>query len=85
MVWARIAGLKAEWGAGHVADCIRRGMAGEPDWFYAFEAGHVVGTAFVSDKALMDVVGLAAAMGGRFVVVMRPPVATAGKGANDGA
>ena len=28
---------------------VRKGIAGEPDTFYAFEAGHVVGTPFAVD------------------------------------
>ena len=83
LVWGRIVQLRQEWGAAHVAECIRRGMAGEPGWFYAFEAGHVVGTPFECNQALMQLVAAGAAMGGRYAVVMRPPV-TAQGGAADG-
>ena len=74
-VWEGIEAKKGEWGAQHVAECIRRGMAGEPGWFYAFERGHVVGTPFTGDPELLTYIGLAAAIGGRHVLVMRPPAA----------
>jgi hypothetical protein len=81
-VWEEIEGKRAQWGAEHVADCIRRGMAGQPGWFYAFERGHVVGTPFSNDLELCALVGFAAAVGGRFVLVMRPPVGQVEGGSN---
>lgn len=81
-VWEAIEARREEFGADHVADCIRRGMAGEPDWFYAFERGHVVGTPFTCDPALTEFIGLAAVIGGRYVFVMRPPAANNEGGAN---
>lgn len=73
-VWGQISQYRSKWGDAHVTECIRRGMAGEPDWFYAFEGGHVVGTPFVADKAIVNTLQLAVAMGGKFAMVMRPPV-----------
>ena len=32
------------WGAEHVRNCIARGMASEPDWFFGVDAGRTVGT-----------------------------------------
>ena len=79
-VWKRIGRFRQEYGDAHVSECIRRGMQGEADWFYAFEAGHVVGTPFKAES-LQRYVNTAVMLGGRFAIVMRPP---AGKGA-DGA
>ncbi len=81
-VWAQLKAWKAEWGVEHVAQCIRRGMAGEPDWFYAFEAGQVVGTPFQADTVLAEQIGQAAALGIRFAAVMRPPLKEAADGAH---
>lgn len=82
-VWEAIEARKTAFGAHHVAECIRRGMAGEPDWFYAFERGHVVGTPFTCDPGLTGLISLAAVIGGRFVFVMRPPAANT-EGSADG-
>lgn len=40
---ARIADLRKEHGAPFVNDCIRRGMAGEPGFFFAIEGPLMVG------------------------------------------
>lgn len=75
--WRKIGELRDKWGKEHVADCIRRGMAGEADCFWACEGGHVVGTPFCADKELAQLLGLAVALGSRYAVVMRPPAAMA--------
>lgn len=72
-VWKKIGEYRRQFGAAHVSDCIKRGMSGEPDCFYAFEAGHVVGTPFKADPPLADYVKLSAALGGKFAVVIRLP------------
>jgi hypothetical protein len=72
-VWEEISRLKQQWGAEHVTQCIRRGTAGEADWFYAWEAGHVVGTPFKADRRLAEWLQLAVALGSRHACVMRPP------------
>jgi hypothetical protein len=59
-------------GAAFVNECISRGMAGEPNWFYAFEAGHVLGCPFTADAVVDEAVRLAVAIGGRYAMVMRP-------------
>jgi hypothetical protein len=74
-VWAQLEAWKAAWGAAHVADAVRRGMAGEPGWFWAMEAGYVVGTPFSADAELMRALALGVAMGGPMAAVMRPPAA----------
>lgn len=71
-VWDEIRRLKARYGAEWVAECISRGQAGEPDWFFAFENGHVVGTPFKADAQLVQWLQLAVAIGGRHACVMRP-------------
>lgn len=37
---------RAEWGVEYVNHCIKRGLAGEANCFYASEAGHTLGTPF---------------------------------------
>ncbi len=75
-VWAQLGEYRRLYGDAHVSECIKRGMAGEPDWFYAFEAGRVVGTPFTADVVQRNV-RLAVALGGRFAVVIRPGAAVA--------
>lgn len=43
-VAAEVAKRRATWGAAFVNDCIRRGMAGEPGYFFAIEGPLMVGT-----------------------------------------
>ncbi len=70
-VWKQLGEYRKLYGDAHVRQCIERGMAGEADWFYAFEAGHVVGTPFTA-SAVQQPMQLALAMGGKFAVVIRP-------------
>lgn len=42
---------RAEWGKDYVDGCIRRALAGEPNCFYASEAGHSLGTPFTGPIA----------------------------------
>ena len=81
-VWEEIGRLKVQFGSAHVAECIRRGTAGEPDWFYAFEGGHVVGTPFTADKRLAEWILVAVTMGSRHCCVMRPAAVKDGDGSN---
>jgi hypothetical protein len=76
-VWRKIGEYRQLWGKEHVAECIRRGMAGEPGWFYASEAGHVEGTPFTAEQVTTDLLKQAVALGHRYWVVMRPPAAKA--------
>lgn len=73
----QVDGLRAKYGSEHVVECIKRGMQGEPDQFYAFEAGQVIGTPFTADQVTMKYLMLAAAIGGQFACVMRPGIAAA--------
>lgn len=71
---------RALWGDIHVKDCIKAAMQGEPNRFYAFEAGLVVGTPF--DPASIDfepAMKLAAMVGGAFMAMREPKVAVNGK------
>lgn len=45
---------RREFGQAHVAECWRRGMAGEPGWFFAREGAVAIGTpwAVVQDPVL---------------------------------
>jgi hypothetical protein len=58
----------AAWGFDYVADMIRRGAKGEPGYFYAVEAGQVLGTPPEGDSGLVE--ALCAKFGG---VMMRKP------------
>lgn len=75
---------RREYGPGHVAECWRRGMAGEPGWFFAREGAVAIGTPWTAEQ---DPV-LAAATAWQFTgdqaaVFMRKPVAI--KEVSDGA
>lgn len=59
-------------GAAHVTECQRRGMAGEPGWFYAWEAGVAVGTPWPEALALLAQVDPKNAAPSKAVVVLRP-------------
>ena len=80
-VWREIGAHRVKWGEAHVKECIERGMRGEPDWFYAFEAGHVVGTPFQADSEVVKLLQLAVTLGGGYAMVMRPPAPEAKHGA----
>lgn len=58
-------------GEAYVNDCIKRGMAGHADHFYAFENGHVLGTPFKADAIVDKAVQLAVMLGGRYAMVIR--------------
>jgi hypothetical protein len=62
---------RARLGDAHVLACVKAGMRGEPNWFYAIEGGHVVGTPFTA-VGLMEPVGIAFALSGA-AMVMRDP------------
>lgn len=74
-VWEQLGKYRRLYGDAHVRECIERGMAGEADWFYAFEGGRVVGTPFTADAVLGKAMQAAVALGGKFAVAIRPPSA----------
>ena len=43
---------RLQWGSEHVDACLRKGLRGEQGYFYAIEAGRVVGTAWPMEAAL---------------------------------
>jgi hypothetical protein len=63
---------------------VRKGLRGEPNCFYAFERGRVVGTPFSHGELTKDVAAMMVQFGVAFVCIWREPGADAAKGANDG-
>lgn len=64
---------RREWGAEYVNDRIRRALKGEPNCFYAFEGGHVLGTPFdmaVSAEVAVQIVR----WGVKFCCLLQGPV-----------
>jgi hypothetical protein len=60
------------WGAAHVNDCIKAGVAGEPDQFWAVEAGIQAGTPFSVGKDFEHYAKVAQMVGGAFMVMREP-------------
>lgn len=71
---------RAELGAEFVNDCIKRAIAGKPDLFFAFEAGHVLGTPFSKDAVVAEAIRISVALGGSFAMVMARPAAEVPRG-----
>jgi hypothetical protein len=65
---------RTEFGAAHVSECFRRGMAGEPDWFFAREGGVAVGTPFAADSVLAAWQTHAIKPGQALVLMRKPQV-----------
>lgn len=64
---------------------VRRGLRGEPNTFYAFERGYVVGTPFSTGPITDELAGYLVRFGCAFVCIFKgPDVAAAEQGANDG-
>ena len=64
---------RTEYGPAYVNDCIRRAMAGEAGVFYAFEAGHVIGTPFTAGTSAAYWQDYAFATGCKSSVFLKPP------------
>lgn len=64
---------RTELGKGYVNAMIKRGMAGEPNCFYACEGGRIIGTPFSIDKAFdqFQLSGMAL-KGAAFVAIQTP-------------
>lgn len=60
------------WGAEHVNECWRRGMAGEAGQFFAREGGIALGTPWLDDPVMRDFAA-AQITSGQAVLVMREP------------
>jgi hypothetical protein len=71
-----VARLMAEkrraYGAEHVAECWRRGMAGEPGWLFAREGAVAVGTPWAGDPVLENF-AMAQVTATQALLVMREP------------
>jgi hypothetical protein len=64
---------------------VRRGLRGEPNTFYAFERGYVVGTPFSTGPITDELAGYLVRFGCAFVCIFKgPDGAAAEQGANDG-
>ena len=64
---------------------VRRGLRGEPNTFYAFERGYVVGTPFSHGPITDQLAGLMVRFGCAFVCIFKAADgAAAEQGANDG-
>jgi len=67
-----MAAKRAQYGAAHVAECWRRGMAGEPGWFFAREGALAVGTPTLGDPVMADFAALQVSST-QALLVMREP------------
>lgn len=67
--------LGAEWVNGRIAAA----QKGEPDQFYAVEAGHIVGTPFTLDAALNESLRVCFMVGGAGAVIRQPKEGEHGK------
>lgn len=77
-----VATQRAALGAEHVTLCQRRGMAGEPGWFYAREGALAVGTPWGAAREIEREFDALGSYAGRSLLVLRPlPVPEAGDGA----
>lgn len=68
-----VAEKRRVWGDAHVVLCQQKALAGEPGWFWAWEAGVAVGTPSREMLADPTVVALLDHFPGAMVVWMRPP------------
>ena len=56
---------RTAYGREYVDNCIKRGLTGEPGWFFAMEGGHVLGTPCrATDVPAFSVQGYALLLGG---------------------
>lgn len=75
-------------GEAHLAECWRRGMAGEPGFFFAREGAVAIGTPSADDAELANFAAQAIPSGGALLVIGKPGQAgtlTCREGAADGA
>lgn len=72
-VAAMVAEKRRLWGDAHVTDVVNRGMKGERNCFYAFEAGHIVGAPFDAEFGFDYFAKLGAAVEGAAYMTMREP------------
>lgn len=70
---AQINDWRLRFGAAHVNDCIRRGIRGERNAFYAVEAGHFLGTPFNWGERMVYAVSMSILSGAPFVAGIMDP------------
>lgn len=64
-----VAGMRRDMGDAWVDACIKAGMAGKPDQFFAVEGGHIVGTPFTLGSALAENMRVCFIVGGAGAVI----------------
>lgn len=64
-----VARMRKEMGADWVDGCIRAGVQGQPDQFFAVERGHIVGTPFSLDVAMAESMRVCFMVGGAGAVI----------------
>ncbi len=74
---------RKEHGAEFVNTCIRRAMKGEPGYFYAMEAGHVLGTPWPAANPVGQYHQCYFTMGGTFAGFLADPSTSITPGANN--
>lgn len=77
-VGSLIAAQRKAMGDAHVTACQQRGMAGEPGWFYAWEAGVALGTPWPEAMAALQAADPGNEFPGKALVVFRPKEERAG-------
>lgn len=70
-----VAEKRQQWGDAHVTECQRRGLAGEPGWFFAREGALAIGTPWADGDDIGRWLG-AQVTSTQAVLVMRPPAQT---------
>jgi hypothetical protein len=82
----KVAGMvdqrRKEWGSEHCNACITAALSGQPNHFYAFEGGQIIGTPFTPETAVMpeaEVLRLAMLSGSAFMVMREPKVVPNGQ------
>lgn len=63
-------------GDAHVAECWRRGMAGEPGWFFAREGAIAIGTPW-DDPVLANFAAMQVTAGQALLEIKTPPLSAA--------
>lgn len=64
---------RLRWGAAHVAQCWRHGMAGEPGWFFAREGAIAVGTPWDEYPEMVALAALRVQAHAPALLFLRPP------------
>lgn len=67
-----VADKRRELGDAWVTECIQRGMAGEPGWFFAREGGVAIGTPFPTDDPALVHWALRQVTSTQATVMLRP-------------